>query len=72
METNCTDTEIQRVLNRSLILTPYPYNKSNNDVDVDEVNNVKVICYSSIIVLCLQSNDTCFQILLLGINAQVD
>ena len=24
METNCTDTDMMKVLNRSLILTPYP------------------------------------------------
>ena len=34
METNCTDTEIQRVLNRSLILIPYPDNNWNDQIEV--------------------------------------
>ena len=43
MQTNCTDTEIQRVLNKSLILIPYPDNNSNNQ------NEVEYIFFSTVV-----------------------
>ena len=31
METNCSDTDMMKVLNRSLILIPYPDNSGNTE-----------------------------------------
>ena len=36
METNCSESNIIKVLNRSLVLTPYP--NSDNDTQEDKVN----------------------------------
>ena len=36
METNCSESNMIKVLNRSLVLTPYP--NSDNDTQEDKVN----------------------------------
>ena len=57
METNCTDIEIQRVLNRSLIFIPYPDNNSNgqNDQKYECLHIVSTFMYLHINKGLLQS-----------------
>ena len=42
METNCTDTEMRKVLNRTLVLVPYPNNNNNNSNSQNEVSSMLV------------------------------
>ena len=46
METNCTDIEMRKVLNRALLLVPYP--DSNNGISQNEVSSIiKIVCTNS-------------------------